>query len=109
MLTQNVIIFIICSLILAALFFLEVYTQDYIKLEIVWYYMDEDLMYDLKYHPDVTFVRFNVYDKALENIIKEKEKEEEIKKKYQRSIRNAQYVVHIWMDINILYVDMSIK
>lgn len=25
---------------------------------------------------DVTFARFNVYDKALENIIKEKEKEE---------------------------------
>lgn len=84
MLTQNVIIFIICSLILAALFFLEVYTQDYIKLEIVWYYVDEDLMYDLKYHLDVTFVRFNVYDKALENIIKEKEKEEEIKKEVSK-------------------------
>lgn len=84
LLTQNVIIFIICSLILAALFFLEVYAQNYIKLEIVWYYVDKDLMRDMKYHSDVTFVPFNVYDKALENIIKEKEKEEEIKKEVSK-------------------------
>lgn len=84
LLTQNVIIFIICSLILAALFFLEVYAQNYIKLEIVWYYVDKDLMRDMKYHSDVTFVPFNVYDKALGNIIKEKEKEEEIKKEVSK-------------------------
>ena len=84
LLTQNVIIFIICSLILAALFFLEVYAQNYIKLEIVWYYVDKDLMRDMKYHSDVTFVPFNVYDKALENIIKEKEKEEETKKEVSK-------------------------
>ena len=60
------------------------YVQDYIKLEIVGYYVNEKLMYDMKYHSDVTIVPFNVYDKALENIIKEKKKEKEIKKEVSR-------------------------
>lgn len=80
MFVQNVIIFFSCILILAALISLEMYVQNYVKLEIVGYYISERLRRNMKYHSDVTIVPFNVYDKTLENLIKEKEKEEEIQK-----------------------------